>query len=187
MTKAHLLNRLDAVDPGWPIYRELVRRVEGVDFSELRHEFLGRFLVATVPLVFAQPPARTRWPDWMPRYVPALYGLHGADAEMEGGYARHFHGNLARRGAVFSPAANDEELGFPTFDLPGDVYHFQANRSGALFFVDPSNQVLYPDAGLRRLVVLDSLTEFTQNVIRAALAGADWFHTYADRAKGLVD
>src|SRR5216110_3082573 len=96
LTKSHLLNRLADADPGWPVFRELVQRVESLSFSELRHEFLGRFLVATAPLVFAEPPARTRWPDWMPPYVPALYGLQAAEAEMEGGYAKHFHGNLAR-------------------------------------------------------------------------------------------
>jgi hypothetical protein len=123
----------------------------------------------------------------MPRYVPALYGLQAADAEMEGGYAKHFYGNRARRGAVFSPAANDEDLGYPAFDVPPDIYHFQANQSGALFFINPRNEVLYPDSELRRLVVLEPLEQFTQNAIRAALAGEDWFRTYAARAKGLVD
>ena len=113
--------------------------------------------------------------------------MQAADAELEGGYAKHFYGNVAKRGAVFSPAANDDDLGYPAFDVPCDVYHFQTNQSGAIFFIDSQSQVLCPDAHLCRLVVLEQLEQFTQNAIRAALAGEDWFRAYTTRTKGLVD
>jgi hypothetical protein len=94
---------------------------------------------------------------------------------------------LARKGAVFSPAGNDEELGFPLIDVPSDVYYFQSNDSGAQFFVTKNLVMLYPNSDDMCFETLDTLEEFTKKNIQQALAGGRWFKAYAGLKGTLLD
>ena len=88
---------------------------------------------------------------------------------------------------ALSLADLEEELGFPLLDVPPDVYNFQSNNSGALFFVNKKLEVLYPNSDDACFEILDSLTEFTKKNIRQTLEGATWFGAYSDLKGSLLD
>jgi hypothetical protein len=182
-----LLDRLTAANPGWREWGELVTLVKTLSFDEVINEYLGKFYTSDRPLVFTDAGARGPWPTWLPKYVPALFGMKADDWEMAGGYADSFCNVPARKGAVFSPAGNDEELGYPLIDVPSDVYCFQSNSSGAQFFLNKKLEMLYPNSADRCFEPLDMLEEFTKKNIRQALAGARWFAAYTDLKGTLLD
>jgi hypothetical protein len=182
-----LLERLTAANPGWPEWGKLVTLVKTLSFEEVVDEYLGTFYTSARTLVFSDPSSREPWPTWLPKYVPALFGMKVGDWEMAGGYSNEFYNKLARKGAVFSPAGNDEELGFPLIDVPSDVYYFQSNDSGAQFFVTKNLMMLYPNSDDTCFETLDTLEEFTKKNIQRALAGRRWFDAYAGLKGTLLD
>lgn len=182
-----LLDRLMAANPGWHEWERLVSVVKTLSFDEVGDEFLGNFYASDRPLVFSEPSTRAPWPTWLPRYVPALVGMKAADWEMAGGYADSFYNEPARRGAVFSPAGNDADMGYPLIDVPADVYCFQSNSSGAQFFVNKNLVMLYPNSEGKCFEALDTLEEFTKKNIRQAIAGKQWFAAYAGLKGTLLD
>src|SRR5262245_1987913 len=188
MTRQELIDRLSAAHPGWKVYDELIRLVQSLQFRSLEIEHFGEFIASGSRLVFSASAAHVQWPAWLPNYVPALYGLKADDCEMEGGYAARFSNEPAKKGAVFSRAGNDQDLGFPLIDVPDGTFDFQGNASGAGFFVNTRQQVVYPNSEAERFEVLDSLDKFTQVNIRQALERERWFTPYAESIKGtLVD
>lgn len=183
-----LLDRLMAAHPSWHEWEELVNLVRTLSFDEVGDEFLGRFYSSNRPLVFSEPGARAPWPTWMPKYVPALFGMKADDWEMAGGYADSFRNEPARKGAIFSPAGNDEAMGYPLIAVPADVYCFQSNSSGAQFFLNKKKlEMLYPNSEDRCFELLDTLEEFTKKNIRQALAGRPWFASYTGLKGTLLD
>jgi hypothetical protein len=177
----HLTRRLAAADPGWGEWARLVKLVGSLAFRRERDEHLGRgYFAPDHPLAFGDPRDRPGWPEWLPGYVPALFGLKADDWDMAGGYADSFANEVAVRGAIFSPAGNDEELGLPVFDVPDGVFYFQSNHSGAQFFISREPDVLYPNAVDERWDRLDSLERFTRKNIRQVLKGEPWFDAYPD-------
>lgn len=182
-----LIDRLRAANPGWREWGKLITLVKSLSFEEVIDEHLGTFYTSDRPLVFSDPANQNPWPAWLPRYVPALFGLKADDWEMAGGYADSFCNELAVKGAVFSPAGNDEDLGYPLIDVPPDVYTFQSNSSGAQFFVNKKLVMLYPNSEGRCFETLDTLEEFTKKNIRQALAGETWFGAYTDLKGTLLD
>ena len=182
-----IIDRLTAANPGWREWAKLISLVKSLSFEEVIDEHLGTFYTSDQPLVFSDPALRGPWPVWLPKYVPALFGMKAADWEMAGGYADSFCNELAVKGAVFSPAGNDKELGFPIIDVPPDVYTFQSNSSGAQFFVNKNLVVLYPNSEDTCFETLDTLEEFTRKNIRQALAGETWFGAYTDLKGTLLD
>jgi hypothetical protein len=182
-----LLDRLTAANPGWREWGKLATLVKSLSFEEIADEYLGSFFTSDHPLTFAHPTDRRAWPDWLPKYVPALFGMKADDWEMAGGYADSYYNELAVKGAVFSPAGNDEELGFPLIDVPPEVYNFQSNSSGALFFINRNLEVLYPNSDDRCFEKLDTLEKFTRKNIKQALAGETWFQAYAGFIGTLLD
>lgn len=109
------------------------------------------------------------------------------DWEMAGGYADSFRNQCAVRGAVFSPAGNDADLGYRVIDVPPALYNFQSNSSGAQFFVNKNLVMLYPNSEDACFKLLDTLEEFTKKNIRQALAGERWFEAYTDLKGMLLD
>jgi hypothetical protein len=182
-----IVDRLTAANPGWYEWGMLITLVKSLSFDKVSNEYLGTFYVSDQPLVFSDPARRSPWPTWLPNYVPALFGMKADDWEMAGGYADSFCNILAMKGAVFSPAGNDKQLGFPIIDVPPDVYSFQSNSSGAMFFVNKNLVVLYPNSENKCFETLDTLEEFTKKNIRQALSGASWFEAYADLKGTLLD
>lgn len=182
-----LIDRLTAANPGWREWGKLITLVKSLSFEEVIDEHLGTFYTSDRPLVFSDPTARNPWPAWLPRYVPALFGLKSDDWEMAGGYADSFCNELAMKGAVFSPAGNDEDLGYPLIDVPPDLYPFQSNSSGAQFFINKKLLILYPNSEDKCFEPLDTLEEFTKKNIRQALAGETWFEAYTDLKGTLLD
>ena len=182
-----LLDRLIAANPGWPEWASLDNLVRTLSFDEVGDEFLGEFYSSNRPLVFAEPGIRARWPTWLPNYVPALFGMKADDWEMAGGYADSFCNEPARQGAVFSPAGNDEAMGYPLIDVPADVYYFQSNNSGAQFFLNRKLEMLYLNSEVKRFETMDTLEEFTKKNIRQALAGGPWFAAYTGLKGAMLD
>lgn len=184
-----LLDRLIASHPGWHEWEKLVNLVRTLSFDEVGDEFLGTFYASKRPLVlvFSEPGTRAPWPTWLPKYVPALFGMKAGDWEMAGGYADSFYNEPARRGAVFSPAGNDAAMGYPLIDVPADVYCFQSNNSGAQFFLNKKLDMMYPNSDDRRFETMDTLEEFTKKNIRQALVGAPWFAAYRGLKGTLLD
>jgi len=182
-----LLERLTTANPGWREWGKLVTLVKTLSFEEVIDEHLGKFYTSDRPFVFSDPSSREPWPTWLPKYVPALFGMKADDWEMAGGYADSFCNEPARKGAVFSPAGNDEDLGFPLIDVPSGVYYFQSNSSGAQFFVNKNLVILYPNSEDRWFETLDTLEEFTKKNIRQALAGELWSAAYTDLKGMLLD
>src|SRR4051794_41000638 len=121
---------------------KLIKLVKSLSFDRITDEHLGTFYASDRPLTFAKPSDRRKWPSWLPAFVPALFGLKADDWEMAGGFADSFRNELAAQGAVFSPAGNDVELGFPLIEVPDGVYTFQSNQSGAMFFINTDLIVL---------------------------------------------
>jgi hypothetical protein len=184
-----IVDRLTAANPGWREWGKLVTLVKSLSFEIVSNEYLGTFYVSDAHrrLVFADPARQSPWPTWLPSYVPALFGMKAGDWEMAGGYADSFYNKVAVKGSVFSPAGNDQELGFPIIDVPPDVYCFQSNSSGAQFFVNKNLIVLYPNSQDRCFEILDTLEKFTKKNIRQVLSGASWFKAYADLKGTLLD
>jgi hypothetical protein len=188
MTKQSLVKRLTAADPGWPVWTALVKYVRSLDFEVVRHEHLGEFIAAEDQLSFGVLSKVRKFPKFTPVYVEALFDMKPADPEMDGGYACCLNfGELAQRGTLFSPAGNDDELGFPLFDPPPHTYLFQTNSSGALLFINRKLEVVVPDPESESFVSLDPLEEFTQVCIQSAIDGDNWFSEYSDHAPGLID
>lgn len=166
-----LIDRLTLANPGWREWDDLIALVNSLSFEEVRDEHLGVFYTSGRPLVFSDPAARGSWPVWLPAYVPALFGLKADHWEMAGGYADSFSNKPARKGAIFSPAGNDKDLGSPLIDVPPDVYAFQSNSSGARIFMSKNMMMLYPNSRGKCFERLDTLEEFTKKNIRQVLAG----------------
>jgi hypothetical protein len=182
-----LIDRLTAASPGWDEWSELITLVKSLTFNKVDDEFLGTFYTSNYPLVFAESGGRRAWPSWLPPYVAALFGMKALDWEMAGGYADSFHNELAVPGAIFSPAGNLEQLGYPLIDVPQDVYNFQSNDSGALFFINKNLEVLYPNSDDKCFEKLDTLEVFSRKNIDQALRGGRWFQAYADLKGTLLD
>jgi hypothetical protein len=185
--KTLLVERLTNATPGWTDWRKLIALVKSLDFEQETDEHLGGFFTSTHPLVFSDLVRQPVWPAWLPAYVPALYGMKADDWEMAGGYADSFSNQLAAKGTIFSPAGNDEELGYPLIDVPKDVYNFQSNSSGALFFINKRLDVLYPNSDDECFKKLDTLETFTRKNIRQVLDGKLWFGAYDGLEGRLLD
>ena len=184
MSNAVIIERLSRAHTDWSEWDELIDLARSLKFEFISDEYMGKFYVSGRRLTFRELQEDQRWPAWMPPYVAALYGMKADEWEMAGGYAECFDGNPARQGAVFSPAGNDEMLGFPILEVPAGLYCFQSNSSGALFFIDKQLNVVYPNSIDRRFEVLDSLEVFTKVNIRQVVDGARWFDAYRDKIKG---
>jgi hypothetical protein len=185
--KERLLARLNVANPGWNEWQDLLYLVSSLDFEYLTSEFMGAFYRCGDTLVFSEVGTHLTWPDWMPAYVPALYGMKADNWEMAGGYADSFCNQLPSEGAVFSPAGNDELLGFPLIEVPDGTYAFQSNAHGATFFVSRELEVLYPHSGEKCFKVLDPLETFTRKCIQQALVGGYWSKAYPRLEYSLLD
>jgi len=182
-----LVDRLTSVNPAWSEWDQLIGLVKSLTFETVRDAHLGTFYVSNQPLVFADPADRSPWPAWLPAYVPALFGMKADEWEMAGGYADSYCNTLSVKGAVFSPAGNDEQLGFPIFEVPQDVFYFQSSSSGALLFVNKKLEILFPGVTHGCLRKLDTLEAFTRKNITQAMVGAPWTEAYHDLEWSLVD
>lgn len=182
-----LVDRLTPTNPSWHEWDELIALVKSLSFESVGNEYLGMFYASDHPLVFAEPKSAPEWPRWFPTYVAALFGMKADGWEMAGGYADSFSNEPAIKGAVFSPAGNDAELGFPLIDVPPGVYNFQSNSSGALFFINQDLDVLYPNSDDKRFEKLDTLEAFTRKNIRQTLKGKPWFQAYPNLKGPLLD
>ncbi len=187
MNETRIAERLCRLHPGWTEWDDLVALVRSLTFDYLSDEYTGNYHVSGQRLTFREGDNRVNWPAWMPTYVAALYGMKAAHWEMAGGFAEGFDGNPARIGAVFSPAGNDEMLGFPLLEVPEGVYCFQFNSHGASFFINTELHILYPNAAEKRWDLLDTLEEFTKTNIRQTLLSMDWFSAYRDLKATLLD
>lgn len=181
MANAKLRERLAKAHTGWPLWDELLGLVDSLDFEYVEDMHLGNHFASGVRLSFAEADHVERWPDWMPAYVPALFGMKADSWETAGGFADMFSGTLARRGRLFSSVASDERLGFPAIDPPPGTYEFQSNNSGATFYVNRALEVVWPSAQTEQFQVLDSLEVFAQTNIAQALAGKAWGKAYLGR------
>ena len=182
-----LNDRLIAANPGWDEWDELLSFVKSLKFKCITSDYMGNFYAAGERLCFSELGQEPTWPDWLPSYVPALYGMKAANWEMAGGYADSFCNQPAKKGAVFSPAGNDAALGYPLIDVPQDVYSFQSNSHGVLFFVSKSLRVLYPNSEDERFDELDTLELFTRKNILQSLKGHPWFDVYSNLKGSLLD
>ena len=179
MDKTSLLESLRENHPGWQEWDQLITLAESLDLEAAHDEFIGDYLASGTRLCFADA-GTVQWPDWMPAYVRAIYGMKADEPMMAGGYAESFDGVPTKRGQVFAKGSDDAELGFPVFDVPDGVFGFQSNASGALFHVDTQLNVLAPNSDKECLGVIDSLEDFTKKNIRQALAGERWSNLYED-------
>lgn len=182
-----LVDRLTLANPGWEEWGKLISLVKSLPFEKVEDEHLGTYYTSDHPLVFAEPSGGHSWPAWLPAFVPALFGLKVDDWGMAGGFADAFFNEPAIAGAVFSPAGNDEELGFPPIDVPQGVYYFQMNGSGAMFFINETLDILYPNALKMGFEKLDTLEQFARNNIERALVGEAWYQAYPDLEGYLID
>lgn len=188
MNKQTLVDRLLTANPGWRVWESLVDLVRSLDFAETRDEYLGDFLAAESRLSFAALQKDKRIPDFVPPYVSALFGMQADDPETAGGYAGCLHfSELAQRGALFSPAGNDGDMGYPVFDPPPETYLFQTNSSGGVIYINRDLKVVCPSVASQEFISLDALDTFTQKCLQKALDGDDWFTAYADIAGDLID
>jgi hypothetical protein len=182
-----LIDRLTAANPGWDEWDELLVFVKSLTFECIASDYMGNFYAAGDRLCFSDLSEELTWPDWLPSYVPALYGMKADNWEMAGGYADSFCNEPAKKGTVFSSAGNDADLGYPLIDVPKDVFTFQSNSHGALFFVGKSLRVLYPNSEDERFDELDTLEVFTRKNIRHVLEGHRWFEAYSGLKGSLLD
>lgn len=182
-----LIDRLTLANPGWPEWNDLIEVVKSLSFEVVTDEHLGTFYTADRPLVFSDPASGPGWPTWLPGYVPALFGLKADEWEMAGGYADAFSNSAAEKGAIFSAAGNDEDLGYPLLDVPPEVYAFQFASSGAQLFINKQLLILYPNPETESFEELATLEDFTRTNIRQALAGETWFEAYANLDRALLD
>ena len=187
MKDASVIDRLAASDPGWEEWTQLISLVNSLDLVFVETDYMGSFYSAGERLSFAQPEQPDSWPDWIPQYVSALYGMKADHWENAGGYAESFDGSHALPGHVFSPAGNDEELGFPMIDVPSNTFAFQSNSNGAMFFVNSSLDVIYPDLNGECFKLADSLEQFTRRNIQQTINGEQWFRIYENRINGTLD
>ncbi len=176
MEKSDLLSRLHAADPGWPEWAKLMAFVQGQKFKAVEDEFLGKHLVAGKKISFGV--SKTKWPKWMPQYVPALYGMKTGSFDEAGGFAKAFDGKPAIRGSLFTGTGDDEQLRYPVIKVPPGLYPFQTTSTGALVHVSKDLQVHYPDAEVGILQTLDSLEEFVKKNITSALKKKMWESAY---------
>lgn len=188
MNKEDLIEHLTVADPGWTVWASLVDLVRSLDFTLTSDEYLGDFIASGTRLSFGILPDDRHMPEFAPLYVSALFDMKADDPETAGGYAccLNFQ-EVAKRGALFSPAGNDADMGYPVFDPPPDTYRFQTNRSGAVMFLNRDLEVVCPNSASKSFTVLDTLDTFTQVCIQHVLDEEDWFVAYADRAIDLVD
>jgi hypothetical protein len=186
MNKEMLLTRLSKAHPGWDVFADLIAFVKSRDFEYLKKKYVGNFIASGERICFTEHPRDLRWPDWIPAYVPALYGMKADYCEMAGGYAGSFTDRLVVKGSVFTQAGTDLELSFPSIEVPTDTYYFQSNSSGAEFFLNKRLEVLYPDAENKRFNVLALLEQFTQKNIEQVLAGKLWFSAYSGSIKTVL-
>lgn len=185
MSKQELLDRLQEAHPGWDVYDRFLTLVESLDFESFELDHRGTFIASGIRLGFSEhDPQRFAWPQWLPRYVPALVGMQADDCEMAGGFADSFSGEQAQRGSVFCYPGEDLELGYPIIDVPADTYPFQNNSHGATFFLSRELDILYPNSKDLRFEVLDSLDNFTKANIEQVLIDKGWFAAYSDTVKG---
>jgi len=187
MKKKELLDRLIRANPGWPEWQQLIDKVRSVPLRYSEFEHLGGYMTDGVKATFAALPPDLVWPNWMPAFVRALYGMKADHAEIAGGYADSFCGLSTETGSVFANGGRDEDMGFPLITPPLNTFAFQANSSGALFHINTVLEVLYPDVNTKSLRVLDSLETFTLKNIEQFLAGRTWFHAYKDLDANLLD
>jgi hypothetical protein len=186
VSKGAILMRLNGAHPGWCEWDALISLVESLDFEVIIDKYLGEFYVSTTRLSFAKPSVRKKAMACLPPFVWALYGMKADFWQMAGGYADSFNGDLARVGAVFSPAGNDDKLGLPVIWPPRDTYYFQSNSGGALFFVNKKLDICYPSTDGECFETLDTLDEFTKTNIRQVLDWKQWFRAYSGRIKGTL-
>ena len=143
MNTSDLVTRLEAADPGWSEWAQLISSVKRDRFRHVQDEYLGSFFVSPRPLCFKIP--EDGWPAWLPPFATALCGLKATDYEMAGGFAEAFNGEPSRPGALFAQAGNDDALGYPLLPVPADTYPFQTTPGGSLVHLNRSLQLLYPD------------------------------------------
>jgi hypothetical protein len=184
--KNDLITRLASGDPGWPEWKEFVELVASLEFEYINDEFLGEYFISGNRLTFAVS-NDVAWPDWLPKYVPALYSMKADDFDMAGGYVDSFDGSQTKTGGVFAHGGNDVEMGWPLIRVTEEAYPFQMNSSGALFHINRELNILHPDFKEECLKVLDSLETFTQKNIQQALKNETWFRAYDDLDATLVD
>jgi hypothetical protein len=187
MNKRNLTKRLQAAHPGWKEWDKLLELVKELKFDLVEDEFLGNFLVSGARLTFEADQDEVKFPDWMPAYVPALLGMKADDWDKAGGYAQAFDGRTAEKGKIFSPAGNDEAMGFPVFAAPTGTYWFQSTPGGGSIFINKKLQILFPDADARKMAKLDDLPAFTKNSIARAVANQPWTAAYGELAGKLLD
>src|SRR5262245_28411065 len=94
MPKQELLDRLITAHPGWEEYEALICLVKSIPFQRVQIEYVGDFIASGTRLVFSALDANITWPQWLPSYVTALYGMKADDCEMEGGYSWRFSNTL---------------------------------------------------------------------------------------------
>jgi len=187
MSKRALLKRLRSAHPAWKEWDALLELVKELEFHRVEDEFLGNFYESGGRLTFAADEGKAAFPDWLPSYVVALLGMKADDWQMAGGYAQAFDGRTASKGRIFSPAGNDEAMGFPVFDVPKETYWFQSTSGGGSIFINKKHHILFPDADERKMTKLDSLDSFTRSSIAQAVAGAPWTAAYPNLAGKLLD
>lgn len=178
MNISSIQERIVASHPGWDEWNELLKFVASCEFELVNTDYMGNFYAHGSRLTFSALADQPTWPDWLPDYVPALYGMKACHWEMAGGYADMFTAEPAQRRFLFSYAGNDDQLGYPLFDPPSDTFPFQSNSSGATFFVNKDLDILYPNSEMECLETLDTLEDFTRKNIHQALAGKFWSDAY---------
>jgi len=186
MDKKALLGKLKDNHPGWTEWDALIALVHTLDLEIEHEEYLGEFLACGVRLCFKDG-AEIDWPQWMPSYVQALYGMKADEPMMAGGYASNFRNSPTIRGEVFADGSDDEDMGFPVFDVPAGIYGFQSNSSGALFHIDEALNILAPDSERECMRVIDTLENFTRSCIRQTLADEEWFVLYKNLPGTFMD
>ena len=186
-TRMLLLERLKAGHSGWPAYDELLQHVAGRDWA-LKVDGSRRFFVSGHDRVFADTDLRgwRPWLDWMPAYVPALYGMNASMPGYAGGYADYFTGEQPTIINLFNwPEDEDmeelDEADLPDVDIPECTYAFLSNESGNVFFLTQRLEVLHANVMKQQLVVIDDLDTFTRKCIHQFIAGHNWFRAYDDQ------
>ena len=171
--------RLAQADPGWPEWAQLqnllvqhqLEKVEcrrtGIHFSSQR-------------LSFSVLPQEKVFPQWLPPYARALYGLKASSWEYAGGYADAVCSGAVSSNAVFSLAVNDSELGYPLIPPPNDAAYFQTTIGGGVVFLDRGLQMLAPNVETQSVLVFDDLESFTKKHIDSVLTGRPWHFAYND-------
>lgn len=182
-----LLRRLRDANPGWSEWNDLLALVESLKFQRVEQEYLGIFYAAGDRLCFAEIESDATFPDFVPDYVNALYGLKPDEFENSGGYAIELSDQEAQRGNLFSPLGNDAALGYPEFDPPAGTFPFQATNTGASVFLTADLDVVAPDANQEAFVTLDTLEAFTRRSIQAALDNHNWTRFYQTQMRDLMD